>query len=269
MSQYFYTTLYDLIARLNNPISPKLDVIPWSCPILSFGDMTHAKIATVGINPSNREFVDAQGIELAGKERRFHTLKSLGISNWNNISDIHLELIIDTCRNYFNRNPYNSWFKSLNNIISGTKASYYDSINTACHLDLIPYATARKWTELSPGQRSALIDLAGDTLALILKRSSIKLLVLNGKSVVNHLEEISGENFQKKEIENWALPRSSGKNVKGYSYKGSIKEICGIKFQHEIQVLGFNHNIQSSFGVTNNIKNSIRHWVTRNTKGIF
>jgi hypothetical protein len=42
------------------------NVIPWACPIPSFGDLTRARVATLGLNPSNREFVDERGNELDG-----------------------------------------------------------------------------------------------------------------------------------------------------------------------------------------------------------
>ena len=40
------------------------NVIPWACPIPSFGDFTRARVATLGLNPSNREFVDEKEARL-------------------------------------------------------------------------------------------------------------------------------------------------------------------------------------------------------------
>ena len=77
-----HAALATLIDRLDGPAVSKTDVIRWGCPVPSFGDLSSARIATVGLNPSNREFVDGLGNELEGPSRRFHTLKSLGIASW-------------------------------------------------------------------------------------------------------------------------------------------------------------------------------------------
>jgi len=260
--------LITLIERLENPDLVENNVIPWSSPIPSFGDLSKSKVATLGLNPSNREFVDNKGKELDGTIRRFHTLKSLKIKRWSEVNDSHIQLIANSCEEYFNRNPYDGWFKSLDSIISGTRASYYDTTIKACHLDLVPYATACKWTELTPKQRSLLLDIAGDTLALLLKDSPIRLLILNGVTVVNNLEKITGLTFEKRVIPSWTLPRKDTDGVKGYSYRGKITEIHGIKLKQSVSILGFNHNIQSSFGVTNEVKKSIRHWVTQSANEI-
>src|SRR5690348_5636215 len=71
-----------LVSRLNDPIVSENEVIHWGCPVPSFGNLSTAKIATLGLNPSNREFVDKNGRELDGVHRRFHTLNSLGLSKW-------------------------------------------------------------------------------------------------------------------------------------------------------------------------------------------
>src|SRR5574337_132908 len=168
-----------LVERLNDPQLFQASVIPWGSPVPSFGNLSSSKIATLGLNPSNREFVDEKGHELNGASRRFHTLNSLGLREWSEVTEKHLNLILDFCQNYFSRNPYDGWFKRLDYIISGTSMSYYFPSGEACHLDLIPYATACKWTDLNPNQRSLLLDLTGDTLGLLLKDSPVELLVLN------------------------------------------------------------------------------------------
>jgi len=259
-------TLPKLLQRLGNENLLSANVIPWSSPIPSFGDLSKSKVATLGLNPSNREFVDIKGVELDCELRRFHTLKSLDLKHWTEVDEKHLKMITDSCCKYFLRNPYDSWFKSLDYLISGTKTSYYDNINKACHLDLIPYATALKWSRLLKWQRTLLMNLAGDTLGMLLRESPVQILVLNGKTVVDNLQQISGVHLQKKEISSWTLPRKSGAKVKGHSYIGIISEISGIKLKRKIRVLGFNHNIQSSFGVTNRVRSSIKNWITRSSK---
>lgn len=253
--------LSTLIGRLDEIAVSRTNVIPWSCPVPAFGDLSHAKIATLGLNPSNREFVDESGNELDGPFRRFHTLKSLRLDRWSDAEESHLELIIECCRAYFSRNPYDGWFKRLDHIISGTEVSYYDASPEACHLDLIPYATACKWTELTRDQRSALLSVAGDTLGLLLKNSPVELLILNGHSVVEQFQEIANIPLERQTMDSWVLPRRRGTGVIGLAYNGIVGSLSGIDLGREIVVLGFNHNIQSSFGVTKKVMASIRKWI--------
>jgi hypothetical protein len=257
------SALSTLVKRLDNELLSEASVIPWSCPVPSFRDLSRSKLATLGINPSNREFVDTSGKELEGSSRRLHTLRSLGLSRWSEANPRHLESIVDSCRTYFSRNPYDRWFRRLDYVISGTKASYYNASSKACHLDLIPYATACKWTGLSHQQRSSLLAIAGDTLGLLLRESPVRLLILNGNSVVQQFQEIAGIRLDKHMKSAWSLPRRSDSDVSGFAYKGAVRNLGGIKLKHEVLVLGFNHNIQSSFGVTTEVSTAIRRWIAR------
>jgi hypothetical protein len=262
------TTLSNLLERLAGPGMSSTNVIRWSSPVPSFGDLSRSRVATLGLNPSNREFVDPDGQELSGTERRFHTLTSLGLACWSEATTRHVELIVDSCRGYFFRNPYDGWFRQLDHIISGTAASYYDKGSTACHLDLIPYATTCKWMELTRTQRSTLLSVAGDTLGHLLKESPVRVLVLNGRSVVEQFQEMAGLELERQAMPQWALRRGARSHVAGYAYKGTVCEVAGVKFKREILVLGFNHNIQSSFGVTNEVRNAIRRWITQAAKEV-
>lgn len=219
-------------------------------------------MATVGINPSNREFVDQLGNELQGTFRRFQTLSSLGLASWSEVDARHLRLIIESCRTYFYGNPYDTWFRKMDRVASGAGASFYDLSRSACHLDLIPYATTRKWTELTARQRTLLLDVAGDALGLLLKDSPVRLLILNGRSVVEQFQDIAGVCLEKARMPAWSLSRRKKRNVAGIGYKGVVETISGIRLCHQITVLGYNHNIQSSFGVTNEVVRDIRGWIT-------
>lgn len=263
------TMLSTLVKCLDHTALSGANVIPWSCPVPSFGDLSRSRVATLGLNPSNREFVDGSGNELDGPSRRFHTLKSLGLARWADANARHLQLIIESCRVYFRRNPYDSWFKKLEYIISGTKASYYDASAKACHLDLIPYATACKWTALSRHQRSSLLAAAGDTLGLLLRDSPVRLLILNGNSVVEQFQDIAGIRLEKQAMRDWSLPRQSHSGVTGFAYKGVVQDLSGVRLEREVLVLGFNHNIQSSFGVTTQVTAAIRRWIARTADEAF
>jgi hypothetical protein len=256
-------TLATLIDRLDASIEEEMDVIRWGCPVLSFGNLSISRVATMGLNPSNREFVDESGNELEGPSRRFHTLKSLRLSSWDEVDARHLELILQCCSEYFLGNPYDLWFKKLDQVVQGTETSFYDPVCSACHLDLIPYATSRKWTELTSVQRSGLLSVAADTLALLLLDSPIRVLILNGQTVVDHFQDIAGISLQRQPMSEWTLARSSGRDISGYAYYGRVSTMRGVDLTQEVMVLGYNHNLQSSFGVTNEAIKGIRDWISR------
>lgn len=258
-----HTTLATLIDRLASPAMCGTDVIHWGAPVPSFGDLSGARVATLGLNPSNREFVDDRGDELLGRQRRFHTLKSLGLRSWLDAHAHHLRLILDSCRTYFLGNPYDRWFKRLDCVISGVGASYYCPSGSACHLDLIPYATERKWTELTFRQRSSLLAVAADSLAKLLRESPIRLLVLNGRSVVEQFQEVTGVRLERQEMAQWTLYRRRKPDVTGFGYRAFMTTLCGVGLSRRLLVLGYNHNIQSSFGVSTRAVIAIRDWVTQ------
>ena len=57
--------------------APVAEVVPGSTPVVAFGDPFVATVATLGINPSLREFLNG-GQFLDGPSRRLATLRSLG-----------------------------------------------------------------------------------------------------------------------------------------------------------------------------------------------
>lgn len=258
--------LTNLIDYFNIKNLDDLNVIQWSSPVICFGNIDNSKVATLGINPSNREFVDLKGLELKNEHRRFHTLNSLKLKNWNDYEIEHLKKISESCIEYFNRNPYDSWFKKLDYLISGSSSSYYFPSNNACHLDLIPYATFKKWSDLTVDQKNLLLDLCDDTLGHLINNSPIQYLILNGQTVVDNFEKITSIKFSKVPVPEWNLKRKGINDVKGYYYKGIITKIGQVELDKEIFILGYNHNIQSSFGVSFEVMTSIKNWLTENIK---
>ena len=149
--------------------------------------------------------------------------------------------------------------------MSGTGASYYRAGRTACHLDIVPYATHKKWSSLGPRRRQALLRLGGDSLAELLRLSSVDVLVLNGSSVRRRFVGSTGVALAKRVMPGWSLPRRSGREVAGSAYEGVLESVEDVDLGRQILVLGFNHNIQSSFGVTKEVIHKIRAWVERET----
>lgn len=260
--------LREMASLISDQLLDKLDVIKWAAPIPYFGDPCKTTIATVGLNPSDREFVSSEGKELTESARRFHTLNSFKLASWNELSLPQLEAINTSCTEYFSRNPYDAWFKPLDLLLKGTNDSFYSSLFHSCHLDLIPYATSVKWALLKPWQRESLLSISASFLGQVLKYSPIKMLVLNGKTVVENFEKATGVTFLKIGKDEWSLPRKNGNHIKGYSFEGKITRVGSIDLERDIYILGYNHNIQSSYGVTSSVRSSIREWITQKTKEI-
>ena len=237
-------------------------VIGWSCPVPFFGHLESARVATVGINPSNREFVGLDGEELGIGEQRLPTLRSLGLESWGEADFTALRGILAACRNYFERNPYDGWFGALQRIIAGTGRSYYSPTSDACHLDIVPWATATKWGTLLPAARKRLVLRAAAALETMISGSPIAMLVLNGQEVVRQFEALTGQQFTVTFQPAWDLPRKSGRPVIGLAYTMTMDQLAGVPLQRPVAVIGYNHNLQSSFGVTTHARHAIRDWIT-------
>jgi hypothetical protein len=224
-----------------------------------FGRLETSRVATVGLNPSNREFVDLRGAELVGDDRRFETLRSLGLRSWKGADRQHVGRIAASLLQYFARNPYNAWFNRLDGLISATRASFY--AGTASHVDLIPFATFPKWSALSAKHKEVLLQMSGNTVALMVRDSPIRVLVLNGASVVYNFQKMFGLQFEVAAMRQWSLRADADAPVLGYAYRGETMSLGGVALNRSVLILGFNHNIQSSFGVTRYVNRGIQRWI--------
>jgi hypothetical protein len=168
--------------------APDLDlcVVPGSTPVVAFGDPVSAKVATVGINPSSGEFRNSAGALLAGDDRRLATLESLGLERYDQITDEHAAAIVDDCAAYFDRRPYR-WFDPLDAVIKqGLGASYRD--RSACHLDLVQWATWPLWGELTAEVQHELLRADVPFLKRQLRATPFAVVLVNGRSVMSALE---------------------------------------------------------------------------------
>jgi|SRR5665213_1604968 len=222
--------------RIKRPVPTGCSVIPGSTPVISFGNAETAKIATLGLNPSRQEFATADGTWLVDANRRLATYEQLGISNLENATEELVTFIVNDCYNYFHLNPYMRWFKDLESLlIHGTDTSYFEG--TACHLDLVQWATEPVWQRLSEDVKAKLIEDDRDFLMEQLKNEGIKLVLLNGRSVINQVQNMGVQLFKK-------APETLGK------LKSDI--LTGV--HANATYIGWSTNLQSSFGITNEFK---------------
>lgn len=250
--------LLEIFKLLNDEDIIELDIIKWSTPIPYFGNFNNSKIATLGINPSNREFTDSENNSLINN--RLQTLDSLGLNNWREINDEHLQKILDTCDQYFENNPYRQWFNKLEYLLSETPYSYYFPLSNVCHLDLIPFATSKKWSNIPLKNQKNLLNKGADILGHIINESKLEYIILNGTTVISTFENISNLVLNRTLQNSWQLERINNPHVLGYSFTGTFNKIGGVELNREIKILGFNHNIQSSFGITKEVMLNIKKW---------
>ena len=257
------TVLDQLLQRLDNDDLAGTCVKRCWAPVPYFGDLSNSRVATVGINPSNKEFENDSGNELIGHKRRFHTLTSLGITSWSEADNCHIQQILESCTKYFesDRNPYDRWFKPLDKIVAGTGASFYCS--DACHLDLVPYATTDKWSSpsLKKCQKSKLLSMNRDVIGQLLSVSPIEILILNGKEAVKGFHRAASMWLEFKRMDDWTLQQRS-REIDGFAYRGIIDSFPGIELPHRVRILGYNHSIPGTPCPTKVVE-SIRDWIAQ------
>lgn len=233
--------LTDMVRRA--PPSNSAAVVPRSTPVVSFGDFALARVATLGINPSKSEFVDRSGALLVGSRRRLATLDSLGAADLASLTEAQALQVVYECNAYFSINPYRKWFDPLDNLLrEGAGVSYYDG--SACHLDLVQWATDPVWGQLKDGKvRSALLNDGLPHLTAQLRGGAISLVLINGREVI---DQVNRTGLAKLELQETNL--ESGCSV--YGGRGD-----GVEF------LGWSTNLQSSFGVTLSFRQSLAQWL--------
>lgn len=233
------TTPGYLAARVRQEPPSGCCVVPASTPVVSFGDAGKARVATLGLNPSRREFVE-RGVELDGAYRRFETLTSLGAASPGALSREQIERVVRRCSRYFQGNPYTGWFGRLEETLQAVGASYYDG--TACHLDLSQWATDPTWNRLPSDARARLTRLDGPFLNSQLEQENIRLLLLNGAGVTIGFARALNVELKSHPV------TVSDRSVTTRFAAGAIGHV---------RVVSWSTNLQSSFGVTRELRRRI------------
>lgn len=237
----------DMVRRLPPASSA---VVPGSTPVVAFGDPATARAATLGINPSRSEFVDGQGRLLDGGQRRLATLGSLGAARLDELTDRQVGEVVADCAAYFGRNPYRLWFDPLDQLLrAAAGASYYDG--TACHLDLVQWATDPVWGQISEDRaRRALMDDGVPHLRAQLAASpEIGVVLCNGRQVIDQVQAagLAG-------LDEAGVIRSGQVTCRLYS---------GTAGAGAARWIGWSANLQSSWGVSSELKRELAAWVAQ------
>jgi|HubBroStandDraft_6_1064221.scaffolds.fasta_scaffold21813_3 hypothetical protein len=214
-------------------------VIPLATPVIAFGDPGPARVATIGINPSAREFLE-DGRLLAGSARRLATLPSLAAERLDELTDAQADEVLEECASYFSRNPYRQWFDQLDDLIGvACDASYYDG--SACHLDLVPWATGPAWGQIEASARERLLAAGVPLLGRQLDRYAFDVVLLNGRGVI---EEILAAGLA--ELSAVGELRVGG--VSSRLYRGASRGATWV---------AWSSNLQSSRGITNTFRTEL------------
>lgn len=216
--------------RQHPPID--LPVVARSTPVVAFGDVTKASVATLGWNPSKLEFLDNNGNELTGTDRRLETLTSLGVDDLSAASRNVVRRVFEGCNGYFLRSPYRKWFDVLEKVLRRLDVSYYTG--TACHLDLVQWATDPTWGKLRRIHRESLIEPDLSFLRQQLSQENVRLLLLNGSGIAKAYKKTLDCDLDER-----LIPGDLGLKL----YIGQTPQ--------RARVIGWNKNLQSSFGVSN------------------
>ncbi|HEY7780502.1 MAG TPA: hypothetical protein VIC85_09860 [Ktedonobacterales bacterium] len=179
-----------LYQRLRRP--PTAHTVAGALPVLFFGDLFTAEIATVGLNPSDHEYVDQRGIELTGGQRRFETLTSLGAASRMTLTDDQCARAIETMRSYYQREErVYSWFRGLFRVIEAMGYTY--RAGQVAHLEVVQEATRPAWAELermAPLETKTLFAADREFLRWQLRNFAPRAVVCNGRTVFDEVRGI-------------------------------------------------------------------------------
>jgi hypothetical protein len=160
-----------LLDKISQPHPTTVKIVPHSVPIVFFGNIEKAEIATLSLNPSNKEFEGVKG------NKRVIDRADLGVKNSDTLTRIDAEKVYNSFLAFFKNNPYRGWFDPLNEIFKAKGYEYYN--DQIVHLDISPWATSNKWNDLSNYEKNSIIDLT--TILKVLGNGNIKKLFINGK----------------------------------------------------------------------------------------
>jgi hypothetical protein len=169
-------------------------IVPGSTPVTSFGNPHTSRIATLGINPSSREFLNEAGTLLGKEEKRLTDLEMLRKLDQPILTESDAEQVISGCYNYFKTgNHYPSWFNAMEEFaLAPMNATYFGDTPDACHLDLVQWATNPVWDQIDePEIKANLLKSDKEFLHQQLTHYRFERLLLNGRTVINNFNELN------------------------------------------------------------------------------
>ena len=186
-----------IIDYIKQPIPQNVNmaIVKQSIPVPFFGNIETSKVATISINPSNKEFEDDNKNLLRGSDKRFVDRDVLKVNDTDYLSKENADAVYDSLINYFDHNPYMRWFGPLEKYVGNMFDCFY-SKGTMVHLDIYPWATQNKWDDKiykDTDKQRALKDY--NLLKDILLAKEFKYIYINGNMVKKQIENYFGITF--------------------------------------------------------------------------
>ena len=235
-----------LIKRTMSAYPLNAPIVEGSTPVVSFGDCTTARVATLGINPSYEEFQDSGGVILKGDRKRLIDHESLGGDFRNGLTESQAEKVVGGCSSYFSKRPF-EWFDDIENVVLKPNGMSYRS-GEACHLDIIQWATNPIWSKITNQKECAsLLENDSDFLRFQISSQNYDFIFLNGNTVIKQLKSLNLVKLQ-----------HSGFTPFGHGLRRSrlwLGELGNTKF------IGWNLNIQRHETTPSN-KEALSSWIT-------
>jgi uracil-DNA glycosylase len=153
---------------------------PATLPVLFFGNIANARIATIALNPGT-------------DWRCLETLTSLRADDRRSLTDQQCDRAILAMRRYFHclGNGLPDWWRSLDKVTRHIGFAY--GKDKVAHLDLVQESTEPKWGKLEDGPKDLLLRLDLPFLAWELETFALRVLVCNGKTTLDEVLNLVGE----------------------------------------------------------------------------
>jgi len=188
-----------LLGKISQPIPASVEIVRGSIPIVFFGNVEKAEIATLSLNPSNVEFEPKHGKVRCLDRTQLDVLDSQKLTN-EQAEAVYQSLLLYFCDPPYN--PYRTWFNPLNKLFERKGLEYYN--DKIIHLDISPWATSKKWNDLSQNERDQIVDTT--IIQNVIEKRGIKKLFINGKTAFTVFkktlkvddENVSSESFEYK-----------------------------------------------------------------------
>jgi len=189
-----------IFGRIKRPIENEMCIIHGTTPVIYFGNYDDAKACTISINPSDKEFKNGKGELLKNGKERLCSREMLDISDNKKLSNSQAKKVIDYCKKYFHNNPYKIWFNPVDFFIKQFGYSYNDSgYDTCVHLDLVQWATD-KWSSIPEDIKKKHLKKDLPILKHLLSKKDLKIMFLNGKTVVEEVKQHLNINLEEKSV---------------------------------------------------------------------
>ena len=211
-------------------------VVPDTPPIISFGNFQAARIASVGINPSHREFS--------------HGYVKCGFGGLADAPASVLREILEDQYSYFQRPAY-PWFKRIGMMVEACGGSYADG--SAASLDIVQWATKPVWGKLNMAQKRRLLNSDVPFLGEQLRNESIEILLVNGRAVMDVLQAFLPLKLER---------AGTISGLPGTPSIADTKLYAGNLFE-KVRVVAWNVNLQGTPGVLDSNVGKIARRVAR------